>query len=481
MKLPVPVQKLIKPILERMTPDVPTTPMNTASGLQRDVAPGLEELESTNISRDRHSQSAEIRNMVENDPRWDRMLYKLGSDASYKNFTVVVESADGKRMQKQAQAIIDRTRFLIKDKQKLRGWTKGLLRDGDLFLQLIVDTETREITRAKKLAAEITHTRLNAEGNFPEDKKPYYQKTPHNPIDAEREFDEWEIVHLRWDHEDGKQYGKSVLASSRLAHRRLESGEKDVAVRRKIRAGTKRHHKVGTEKQPGNQKDVNAYKEEQKETLKKPGEATQDFITNHLVEITTLDGDGTIGELDDLKWIEGLFSIATGIPQALLSGGRETATNFTVIKEQEEDYLRVIGDIDEVLEEAFVQIFDLALLLKGINPDSVVYVFNWGAKDREDVDRKVLRAERYQAIGLSFETVFNTMDIDGITYEEELERIKKQREEGIIPYLGPTSRPRSQTQRGMETEIEAPTLESIMDNIQSLRESLISNNHSESV
>ena len=481
MKLPVPVQKLIKPILERMTPDVPATPINTTQGLQRNVAPGLEKLEVETLSRDRHSQSAEIRTMVETDPRWDRMLYKLSSDASYKNFTVVVESADGKRMQKQAQAIIDRTRHLIKDKQKLRGWTKGLLRDGDLFLQLIVDTETREITKAKKLAAEITHSRMDAEGNFPEDKKPYYQKSPLGLTEAEREFEDWEIVHLKWDHEDGKQYGKSVLASSRLAHRRLESGEKDVAVRRKVRAGIKRQHKIGTEKNPGTQKDVDAYREEQKETLNKPGEASQDIFTNHFVEIKTLAGDETIGELDDLKWIEGLFSIATGIPQALLSGGRETATNFTVIKEQEEDYLRVIGDIDEVLEEAFVQIFDLALLLKGINPDSVVYVFNWGAKDREDTDRKVLRAERLQGIGLSFETVFNTMDIDSITYEEELERIKKQRKEGIIPYLGPTSRPRSLTQRGMETDIESPTLESVIENLNNLREQLISNNHNQSV
>ena len=142
-------------------------------------------------------------------------------------------------------------------------------------------------------------------------------------------------------------------------------------------------------------------------------------------------GDETIGDIEDLKWTEGMFSIATGIPQALLSGGRETATNFTVIKEQEEDYLRVVGDIDEVMEEALTQIFDLGLLLKGINPDSLVYVFNWGAKDREDIDRKVLRAERYQALGLSFETVFNTMDIDGITYEEELERIKRNRKKGL--------------------------------------------------
>ena len=466
------LQNFIKPLFERSIPQTPASPVNMNRGLQRNVPPGLEKLEVANISRDRHSQSAEIRQMVDSDPRWDRMLYKLASDASYKNFTVVVESADGKRMQKKAQAVIDRTRHLIKDKQKLRGWTKGLLRDGDLFLQLIVDTENREVVRAKKLAAEITHSRMDAEGNFPADKKPYYQKAHNNPMDAEREFEEWEIVHLKWDEEDGKQYGKSLLASSRLTWRRLESAEKNLAVRRAIRAGLKRHHKLGSGDKPASPKEINEYEEKQKDTLSRPTEATQDIFTNHLVEITTLMGDETIGDIEDLKWTEGLFSIATGIPQALLSGGRETATNFTVIKEQEEDYLRVVGDIDEVMEQAFTRIFDLALLLKGINPDSVVYVFNWGAKDREDIDRKVLRAERLQGIGLSFETVFNTMDLDGITFGEELDRIQKQQKAGIIPYRGPTSPPRSQTQRGMQTDIESPTLEEVRENLRTLLENL---------
>ena len=127
-----------------------------------------------------------------------------------------------------------------------------------------------------------------------------------------------------------------------------------------------------------------------------------------------------------------------------------------------------------MLEEAFRYIFDLALLLKGINPDSIVYVFNWGAKDREDIDRKVLRAERLQGIGLSFETVFNTIDLDGVNYEEELARIQKQQETGIIPYRGPMALPRRQTRVGMETESETPTLESI-------REMLISIDANESV
>ena len=120
----------------------------------------------------------------------------------------------------------------------------------------------------------------------------------------------------------------------------------------------------------------------------------------------------------------------------MLSGGREAATNYSVIKEQEEDYLRVVGDIDEAVEEAFRWIFNIALLLAGINPDTVVYIFNWGAKDREDIDKKVERGERLLRMGYSFETVLHVVDLDGVTYEEELKRIENQIEDGTVPYRG---------------------------------------------
>ena len=325
-------------LFERRIPEVPASPQNTAMGRQRDSSPATDRLNIESVSNDKHSRHQEIKQMVENDPRWDRILYKLASDASYKSFTVTVESADGKRQQKQAQAVIDRTRFLIEDKKKIRGWIKGLLRDGDLFLQLIV--EDRELVKAKKLAAEITHTRMNAEGEFPPDKKPYYQQSKWSPYEAEREFEEWEIVHLKWDSEDGQKYGKSLLNSSRLAWRRLESGEKDIAIRRKMRAGLRQHHKIGTDKTPGSPKDIDEYQLRNKATFNNPTDPAQNIYSNHLVDIKTLEGDETIGEIEDLKWIEGLFTIASGIPQALLSGGgREAATNLNVIKEQEEDYL----------------------------------------------------------------------------------------------------------------------------------------------
>ena len=428
--------------------------MSVQRGYQREQLPGFEKVDALNVARARREVLREIQQMLDCDGRVDRLLYKLCSDATYGGFTLVVEAGETKRLRRQAQQIIDRTRFLINDLRFLPGWIKGLLRDGDLFLQLLVDGQEREITRVKKLAAPLTFTRLNTFGEFPTDKKPFYQESPMFPGRPHVEFDAWEIVHLKWDEEDGEPYGKPLLASLRLAWRRLESGEKDMAIRRKLRAGLRYHHKVGTETDPATQKDVDAYIEESKDNAFNPVNASQDYYSNQQVTITPLMGDTTVGQIDDLKYLEGILNITTAVPSALTSGGRESATNYSVVKEQEEDYLRVIGDIDRVVECAFRQIFDFALLLKGIQPDSVNYTFNWGAKDRADIERKLGWGVLLHQLGFSFETILNTVDLDATTYDEELVRIEEQKAAGIVPYGGrrargmPSSTPQAGTPAG---------------------------------
>ena len=414
--------------------------MSSQRGYQREHIPGFEKVDALTMSRRRREVLREIDQMLNCDGRVDRLLYKLCSDAAYGGFTVLVEVGETKRLRRQAQQIIDRTRFLINDRRLLSGWIKGLLRDGDLFLQMLVDGQEREVFRVKKLYAPNTFTRLNSFGEFPADKKPFFQESPMHPGRPQVEFDAWEIVHLKWDEEDGEPYGKPLLASLRLAWRRLESGEKDMAIRRKIRAGLRLHHKVGTETNPATLKDVEAYEEQTKENKFNPANASQDYFSNQDVTITSIMGDATLGEIKDLEFLEGIMNMTTGVPSALMSGGRESATNYSVVKEQEEDYLRVIGDIDRVLEYAFRQIFDFALLLKGIQPDSVNYTFNWGAKDRADIERKLGWGVLLHQLGFSFETILNTVDLDATTYDEELTRIEEQKAAGIVPYGGRRAR-----------------------------------------
>ena len=451
-------------VFERLPKDVQTaaTKQNVVSssgqqpGLQREVTDATKEFDKVSIRHDRRRKIQEVSEMINVDGRYDRLLYKLASDANHGDFSVQVESADTDAMRDEAQYVIDRTKSNINTKENMKGWIKGVLRDGDLFLQLAVDSKEMEVLRAKKLAAQMTFSRLTPEGKLPKDEKPYYQEDPLLQGEVIREFDGWEIVHLKWDAEDGVPYGKPILASSRLAWRRLDAGEKNVAIRRAVRSGQRRHHKIGNAERTGTPDEVERYKQENQDTLSRPLTPTQDFYSNGLVDIMTLEGDGDIGQMDDVKYFEGIPWIAAGVPQSVTGGGREAATNLNVVKAQEEDYLRVIHDINLTLEAGFRHIFDFALLLKGINPESVVYVFKWGAKDREDINAKIERGAKLQELGYSFETVFKQIGLDGVDFEEEMKRIEDQVARSIIPYgintkLDPTLAALLSAQQNMQT------------------------------
>jgi len=358
---------------------------------------------------------------------------------------------------------------------KLEGWAKVCLREGDLFLQVYVDETARKVYRLKKLAPMITFSNMDSEGNFPEGQPAFYQE---HPLTREKTkiFEIWQIVHIPWEYEDGQPYGEPMFSSARLHWKQLNSGEKNIAIRRAVRAGKRLQHKIGNPNTPDWQL-VNQYKKENRDTLNNPVSASQDYFTTGNIEIKEIGGDSELGELKDISYFEGLLFMASGIPVALLSGGREESINRDVLEEQEEDFYRVIGALNKTFENGLRKVFNLALLLQGINPDAITYTFNWGNKDRSDLDAKIERAEKMQKLGYSFETIHHEIGLSKTTYEEELERIKKQIEMNVIPYgismiLSPAV---LQALMGMQPQQQGSQLEQLiakLDELKSLVESV---------
>lgn len=401
-------------------------------GWQRPVSKELAELDKQSIREDRRSKIADCQEMAKIDPRVRRMLKKLADDSIIGGLRIVVEEATTDSEKEKVQAIINQTQEDCMIDDKLEGWGKICLREGDLFLQVYLDEKERKIYRLKKLATSITFSNMDSEGNFPKDKPAYYQEHPLTREIA-KEFEAWQIVHIPWEYEDGQLYGEPIFGAARLVWKRLDNAEKNVTIRRATRAGKRLQHKIGNADNPDWQL-VNDYKRQNRDTLNNPVAVSQDFFTTGNIEITDIGGDSELGELNDVDYFEGLLFMASGIPVALLSGGREKNINRDVTEEQEEDYYKVIAALNNTFENGLRKVFNFALLLQGINPDAVKYTFDWGNKDRDDLDAKIERAEKMQGLGYSFETIHNEISLSKLTYEEEIDRIKKQVEEGVVPY-----------------------------------------------
>lgn len=427
------------PVPQGEASHVPRDAVSREPGYSRYLlAGGTSELESQALHVKRLELLHEMRRMAETDPRVNRILYKLSADATENSFTVTVEDATGQRMKSKAQGVLDRCRYLINDKEKLRGWIESFLRDGDLFLQLKI-SPAREIINAQKLAAEMTFSRLNTQGEFPKGKKPYYQAKGIFDQQILREFEDWEIVHAKWRSEDGQPYGSPLFMAGQKTVKRVESGEDDMSIRRKLRAGLRFFFNVGTPDNPGSWEEVERFKEKNKDTLEKPVNAVSNIYGNGLMDMKAVQGDSELGNKEDIDHFEGLITMIGLTPSAMISGGRESGTNLNVIDSEEEDYSRTLMAICFSAEFGFLRpIFNSQLLLSDIDPDSIEYTLNWGAKGRESDYRKLQKATLWIRLGYSHETAYALADIDnGLTYEDELARIAEQKEQGIIPYTGP--------------------------------------------
>ena len=405
-------------------------------GLTQPVPESMEAYEKTRIQHSRLARFKDVTQMIATNSTADRMLFKLGLDASLGGVSVEVQNTMGVRAMHRAQQVVDRVRFLIKDERKLKGWIESLLRDGDLFLQIMVGTKVREIERVKKLAAQITHSNMNTEGDFPKDKPAYYQTDSLFNEKIVRAFQEWEIAHVKWRDEDGKPYGTPLLASARLAFRRLESGEQNMSIRRAIAAGFRDLFNIGTESEPGTPQEVKRFREENQDTFKNPTNPFSVIFGNGRVKAENLRTDMNIGETADVEHFARSLVMAGLAPPGALPGHEKSAPNYAVIDMHDLDYDRTIQSLAFILEEGYDKIFDLAFLLSGIDSGSVKLLYTWGSKDREVQEKKFLYAKYALEIGASVETAWRIASWDGYSFDEEVAKIEKQIQAGIVPYQG---------------------------------------------
>lgn len=406
------------------------------SGMTQAVSPGMERYEKTRLQHSRLSRHKDIAAMIATNPTADRMLFKLGLDASLGGLSVEVQNTMGVRAMHRAQQIVDRTRFLIQDEMKLKGWIEALLRDGDLFLQMLVKNNPREIETVKKLAAEVTHSNMNSEGNFPKDKPAYYQTDTIFNQEAVRTFDEWEISHVKWRGEDGKPYGIPLLASARLAYRRLESGEQNMSIRRSLISGFRELINIGTEDDPGTPMEIAKFRNENANTFDNPQNPFASLFGNGRVSAENLNTDVNVGETADIDYF-GRYLVMAGLaPPGSLPGFEKSAPNYAVIEMHDLDYDRTIQSIAFSMEGGYNNIFDLNFLLSGVDPASVKLLYTWGSKDREAQQKKFMYAKLALELGASVETAWRIADWDGYSYDEEIEKIKAQIEASVVPYQG---------------------------------------------
>lgn len=343
----------------------------------------------------------DIDHMLRADPRLRRSNRIFASTAVRRGVTVKVTSEVNESIAENAQIILDDMVRSVQLNSKLQPWARTLLKDGELFLNPIVDTQTKKIIDIKNLPAMTMQRNENIKGRFDDLDDAFRQI---DPVSREilRNFPLWSINHIRHEHESGALYGQSQYQTCRAIYKKLNMLEQDMVVRRRTRAVPRRLHSVGTKDNPGGWEEVKRYKAFNSLDNPKKSAITTDYFGNGLTDIKDLNGDAQLDHIKDVEYFQELMMLGTGVPLALMGFGQNI--NRDILEDQKKQFDEDVQTLRDLLEygdesaySGLRMIFDLALMLQGIDPELVDYNLMWAESNDETIDDKVDRVIKLRA------------------------------------------------------------------------------------
>jgi hypothetical protein len=322
----------------------------------------------------------DCRQMYKDDTRAKAIIQTLARDILKGGF--VIETDDEQATQI-ANDLIKRLRLV----NRLDDWARLSFRDGDCFLELGISEQHRidDITRKPTLKI---HRNSNEQDRFDDPTKAYWMATSQFGMGGDKPgedaiwFADWQIVHARWDHDEGERYGTPLLSPARKAWKRMREGEFDVAVRRKTRAGLRFVHRLRNADAAALEK----YKQDNKAALDDKFAALADIFMSDGDGVDVLQGDANVGQIEDVRHHVRTFFLASPVPMSVLGYGQDI--NYSVVQHQKEQYEETLPSIQEWMSGAFIwPILEIEWLLHGYLPESINPRVTFGTKKAIDADQ----------------------------------------------------------------------------------------------
>jgi len=305
----------------------------------------------------------QCRLMYKTDLRIKKTFRMLAQDTLKGGFSVKTANTQA---QAQADALFKRLGL----NQKLERYVRLSPRDGDSFLQAVIDENMDIVSLTRKPTLQMRRATNDAD-QFTDPARAFWMADEMywgmEPPKNATWFAQWEIIHARWEWDEESRYGTPMFASGTGTFKKVSEGETDMAVRRKVRAAMRYHHVI-----EGGPADVEAYKENNKAALNNPNVAAADFFSNKPGGISVVQGDANMDQIADVKHQIATLFAGSDVPMELVAYGE--GLNRDILGDKREEYEEILRQVREwTVDEMIRPLLELQWLLKGILPDGLEY------------------------------------------------------------------------------------------------------------
>ncbi len=357
---------------------------------------GVDLAKEFTVLHDRRSVIKDCVNMYDTDPRIEEAIGRLAEDVTRGGFWVEIKPKEGTTQRTADQAqwaitdLVERLRLVT----ELDDWIRETERDGDTFLEVSIDAALLIQKLTRKPVLEM-HRNSDDKDEFPDPTRAFWQAgeswtgffTDNAPPPNAIFYQRWQIVHARLKHNKGSRYGTPRFKSARQSWKLVNKGERDMGVRRAVRATMRYSHKI----QNANETSIEKYVALNKPKQDDSNIATRDFFG---AEVTAVQGDANLGEVGDIKWHLDTVAAASPVPFAIMFGGENL--NRDILEDQVAAYEKdLISASAWVVTEFIRPIAELQLLLLGIWPGDLEMTVVWAREEAQQA--KVAQASAQAA------------------------------------------------------------------------------------
>lgn len=331
---------------------------------------------------------------------------------------IVLRVTDGPvRLQREWRAFVHRCG--LNQIEKLYSDVRGLMMEGNLPMQWVLDGDGN-VAGAVRMPSETILPKVGANGRFLDVAKAYEQ------IDVAglgggrviASFALWQLTLGRIDpdnYDDWGALGRPYLDASRPVWKKLAMTEEDLVIRRRMRAPLRMAHVL----EGASREDLSLYRAEVEQD--QAYGSYKDYYLNKKGGVTPVAGDANLDQIADVAYLLDTFFSGAPAPKGLFGLGIADMQR-DILEDLKKDFFDEIDALQDTAAAVYEQGFRLHLLLRGINPNAYDFEAQFLERRTDTPNQRADLALKYQALGMSQETVFEATGIDVAAERTRLER-----------------------------------------------------------
>lgn len=331
----------------------------------------------------------DIREMDRLDGRVRRIHSRVARDVVKGG--LVLQIADGNE---QISVLWDdfQRRLQLNRVEKLKSDARGLVMEGNLPLQWVLDPDNRVVSGVR-MPSETIIPNVDQNGRFKDVARAYVQFDILTGSELAT-FPLWQLFVARFDpdnFDDMGSLGRPFLDAVRTTWRKLTMTEEDLVIRRRTRAPLRLSHVL----KGATDGDLEKYRTQVEQDQ---GQITTDFYMNREGSVTAVQGDANLDQNKDIVHLLDTFFSGSPLPKGMM--GYTDGMARDILEDLKRDYYDEVDVLQDTQAFAYEQGFRLELLLRGINPDDHDFAVTFAERRTETPNQTADRALKLQAIGL---------------------------------------------------------------------------------